>query len=205
MFDPSAFMLGCGVVEMTVASLIMSAVGTATAHGAQKKAAKEKRAWQTHQAELKRKEGQQRASAAIAQDIQNREATARKRQILAQETAKAKSRATLSASAGGVSGLSIDHLFSEIESQQGAYMHSLEVEQKLRTRELDRNLEMIGLSTEQQMFNLQQPVQEPSAFAAALNFGAQAASAGAGLYKGGYIGNDVKVSKTTVNASDVRK
>ena len=84
-------------------------------------------------------------------------------------------------------------------------MHSLEVEEKLRTRELDRNLEMIGLSTEQQMFNLQQPVQEPSAFAAALNFGAQAASAGAGLYKGGYIGNDVKVSKTTVNASDVRK
>ena len=176
-------MLGCGVGAMMAASLAMSAGATAMTYMGQKKAAKEQKAYQDHLAKMQGEAAQRKVSAAVAQEIQNREATARNRFTVSQEAAKASADMRLSAIEGGVTGLSIDHLYSEIQSQESAYIFALGEEDRLRTRELGRASKNIMLGAEQQMYATQRPVQEPSALAAMLSFGADAASTGASYYK----------------------
>jgi len=183
MLDPSSFMLACGVTEMMVASLVMSAVGAGVSHRGQKQAAKNQRAYQSHTADLQRQAAQRKQSAVIAQDIQNREAVARQREEVAKQAAKARADVTLSAGAAGVTGLSVQHLYSEIGAQESSYIYSLDAEQKMRTREVNRSLEDIGLGLVQQQYATMTPVQDPNAFAAALSWGAGAAETGAKMYQ----------------------
>ena len=183
MLDPSSFMLACGPTQMLVASLVMSAIGTGVAYAGQKRAARDKRAYQKHTADLQRQAAQRKQSAVIAQDIQNREAVARQREEVAKQAAKARADVTLAAGAAGVTGLSVQHLYSEIGAQESSYIYALDAEQKMRTREVNRTLEDIGLGLVQQQYATMTPVQEPNAFAAALSWGAQAAQTGAKIYE----------------------
>lgn len=183
MLDPSSFMLACGATEMLVASMVMSAIGAGVSHRGQKQAARDKRAYQKHTADLQRQAAQRKQSAVIAQDIQNREAVARQREEVAKQAAKARADVTLSAGAAGITGLSVQHLYSEIGAQESSYIYSLDAEQKMRTREVNRSLEDIGLGLVQQQYATMTPVQEPNAFAAALSWGAQAAEQGSKIYQ----------------------
>ena len=183
MLDPSSFILACGVTEMMVASLVMSAVGAGVSHRGQRQAAKNQRAYQRHTADLQRQAAQRKQSAVIAQDIQNREAVARQREEVAKQSAKARADVTLAAGAAGVTGLSVQHLYSEIGAQESSYIYALDAEQKMRTREVNRTLEDIGLGLVQQQYATMTPVQDPNAFAAALSWGAGAAKTAAKMYE----------------------
>lgn len=176
MFDPSSLVMLACPVEMAVASILLSAAGTAVAHQGQKQQAKNQKAYQEHLASMQLKAGQRKQSALIAKNIQESEATARKDFAVSQEAQKAAAMGRLSAAEGGVTGLSINHLVNEFAQQEAQYKFALGQEQKLRNRELDRQLKDVTLGTSQQMASTMAPVQEPNAFAAALEWGAGAAS-----------------------------
>ena len=164
----------CPPPVMMALKMVMSAAGSIMSFvGAQQQANRQKR-WQEHQAKLIKQAGDRKSSATIAQSIQIREATARKDASVKRQAAAAKSKASLSAIEGGVTGLSITHMLEEYEGQQGRYRFALAEEQRLRETELDRVLKDIALGTGQQVHATMQPINQPNAFAHALKFGAGA-------------------------------
>lgn len=177
LFSIENCMLACPTGMLLAASLAMSAGASAMQYIGQQKAAKAKDAYQNHLAKLQNEAGQRQASAAIAQNIQRQEAVARKQFQVSEEAAKMASMTRASGLARGVAGLSMEHLVSTIDSQQAAHAYALDAEQELADQELDRNLDNINLGTQQQMASTLAPVQYPSALAATLKFGAQAAGA----------------------------
>lgn len=172
------YILGCfplmGPAMMMKMSLLMSGIGTAVSFMGAQQQAKRQEAYQEHLADLQRQAGQRKSSATIAQSIQIRESTARKDASVQKQAAAAQSKAALSAIEGGVSGLSITHMLSEYEGQEGQYRFALAEEQRLRETELDRVLKDIALGTGQQMASTMQPVDQPNALAYGLKFGAGA-------------------------------
>jgi len=174
MFD--YLMLGCPTAvtlgQMLLISAATSAAGAAMQYSGAKRQAKDQRAYQANLANLQKEAGQRKASAIMARTIQEREAAARKRFLVTQEGTKAKSEAVLSASEAGVSGLSIDHLVSEFDAQQASYLHGINQEERMREREMNRQLKDVALGTTQQMASTMAPVNDPNAFAAALEWGA---------------------------------
>jgi len=178
LFNIQNCMLACEPTTMMLAaSLAMAGGSAAMQYTGQKKAAKAKDAYQNHLAELQRDAGNRQASAAVSQNLQRQEAVARKQFQVSEEATKMASMTRASGLSRGVAGVSMDHLVSNIHSQQAAHAYALDAEQELANRELDRNLDNISLGTQQQMASTLAPVQYPSALAATLKFGAQAASA----------------------------
>ena len=183
LFSIENCMFGCGAMAMMGVSMAMTAVAGVMQHQGQKQAAQEKTAYQNHLAELQKKAGDRKASAIIAQNLQAREATAKKAYNVSQEAAQAHADASLSASAAGVTGLSIGHLITDVERQESSLLHNLGYEQSLQNRELDRMLKDIELGTSQQMASTLSPVNYPSALGSAIKIGAGLADTGASLYK----------------------
>tara|TARA_R100000808_G_scaffold1960_3_gene8328 strand:- start:205 stop:786 length:582 start_codon:yes stop_codon:yes gene_type:complete len=157
--------------QLLTLSTAVSAAGALTSYSSQKKAANEQRAYQNHLADLQKKAGQRRASATVAKNIQDREALARQRFAASQKGEKLQAMATLSAGEAGVSGLSIDSLIDEYSAQQASYMHGIDQEEAMRSRETGRVLGDIALGTQQQVASTLAPVRDPNAFAHALQFG----------------------------------
>lgn len=198
LFSIEYCMFGCGVPAMMAASLVLSAAGMAAQHMGQKKSAKAQDAYQQHLAEMQREAGQRKASAIIARNIQDREETARKTFTVSQQSSAASAESRLVAAAGGVTGLSIEHLLANIDQQEGSYMAALKGEQDLRNRETGRLLKDAHLGTQQQIASTLAPVNYPNALAAGLQFGAKSASIGADYYDWKGKQNDPKLKKDKV-------
>jgi hypothetical protein len=175
LFNIQNCMLACEPTTMLAMAAVMSVASTGVQYIGQKKAAKEKEAYQNHLATLVNESGQRKASALIAQNLQRKDAAARKTYDISQEAAKLAAESRLASSASGVAGLSVDHLESEIFMQQGAHHFAIAKEQGMADSELGRRLLDIDLGTEQQMASTLSPIQHPSALGAALKMGSQAA------------------------------
>lgn len=188
LFNIQNCMLACEPATLMMMSMAMTAGAGVMTHMGQKQAADEKTAYQNHLASLQKKAGDRKASAVIAQNLQAREATAKKGFNVSQEAAQAQADATLSASGAGVAGLSIGHLISDVSRQEGFLQQNLEYEQSLQNRELDRMLSDISLGTSQQMASTLSPVNYPSALGSMLKIGGSLAASGAKLqdYKGSH-------------------
>jgi len=165
-------MLACPVSALSAMkmSMVMSALGSVVTYIGQAQAASRKKAYQDNLAKMQREAGYRKEAAAIAKNIQIKESTARKGQNIKQQAAKVQAKGRLSAIEGGVTGLSVHYLLEDYEAQEGAYLYSLAEESRMRNVELGRHLKDVHLSTEQQMFATNAPINTPSPFAAA--FGA---------------------------------
>ena len=183
LFSTEYCMLACEPATMMAMSMVMTAGAGVMQYQGQLQAAREKTAYQNHLAELQKKAGDRKASAIIAQNLQAKEATAKRAFNISQEASQARADAALSASGAGVAGLSIGHLISDVRRQEGFLQQNLEHEQSLQNRELGRMLQDISLGTEQQMASTLSPVNYPSALAAGLKIGAGLADTGASMYK----------------------
>ena len=179
-------MLACfpaTVIGMMKMSMVVSALSTGVSFLAQSQAAKEKKKWQDYNADIARRAAQQKSSAVIAQNILNKEATARKQQAAAQEGEAAIADAKASIISGGVSGLSMEHLISNIEAQKGQYHFALEQEQEMRDVETGRQLENVALQAEGQLAQIQRPIQGPNIFAHGLKMAGDFATQRGSYYK----------------------
>ena len=172
-------MLACEPATLMMMSMAMTAGAGVMTHMGQKQAADDKTAYQNHLAKLQKTAGDRKASAIVAQNLQAREATAKRGFNVSQEAAQAQADATLSASGAGVSGLSIGHLISDVSRQEGFLQQNLEYQQSLQNRELDRMLSDISLGTQQQMSSTLSPVNYPSALGSMLKIGGTLVSQGA--------------------------
>jgi flagellar biosynthesis component FlhA len=167
MFDLT--MLGCfpgmGTMAMMKMSMVMSALGSAVSFVSQMQAANEKKKWQEHNADIAERTKQQKDSAVIAQHILNKEATARQQQAAAQEGDAAIADAKASMISGGVAGLSMEHLLSNIEAQKGQYQFALGQESEMRAQETERQLKYSALATEGQLAQIHRPIDRPNPLA----------------------------------------
>ena len=164
-------MLACpvSVLGAMKLSMVVSAIGSAVSFMSQAQDASEKKKWQEANADIVSKAGDKQSAAKIAQNIYNQEATARKKRAAAQEGDAAIADAKGSMISGGVSGLSTEHLLSNIEAQKGQYQFALDQEQEMRDVELGRSLENIALTTQGQMAGIQRPIDQPSMLGTALD------------------------------------
>lgn len=165
-------LFGCpGAMTATAlmkASLALTAVSTAVSYMGARSQAKKQSNYQNHLAKLQQEAGNRKASAAVARNIQQREETARTKERVSREAMATRADATLSAAEGGVTGLSIQHIIADAEAQESQYIASLTAEQNLRNREMQRGLADIALGTSQQVHSTMAPVNQPNAFAYAL-------------------------------------
>ena len=169
-------MLACpSHAAMLAISLTLQAAGAAASYISAKATAKKRETYQEHIAQMKGEAAQRKVSSIHARTIQERVATAQKMEAASRQLDKVAAQSRLSASAGGIAGLTTAHLAQSYEASQGAYVAQLTAEQSMREANALRMSEDIMLGAEQQMFAARAPIAQPTLLTSALTFGAEAA------------------------------
>ena len=166
--------LACPSTPLLAIALTLQAAGAAASYIGQSQASKRQKGYQDHLADMQREAAQRRVASLHTKSIQEQTASAQKIEAVRQESARVAAQSRLSAEAGGISGLSVEHLIQTHEAQEGRYMTALQEEERMRAANIDRMSSDIMLGAKQQMAATQAPVNQPSLLASALMFGAKA-------------------------------
>ena len=161
-----------------------------------KQASDRQQAYQNHLADMQREAAQRRAVTLQTRAIQEQAASVRKIEAVRQESDRVASQARLSAEAGGVTGLSMDHIIQTHEAQEGRYVAALKEEQKMREANAERMGQDIMLAAGQQMAATQAPISQPSLLAAGLDFGVNATNT---MIKSGLFKEDPETKDSQIN------
>ena len=180
-------LLACEPMTLMGASLAISAASAASGYVAQKNQAKAVEGQQRRMGKLMMEESLLDQADMRQRQTQMQEATRREQMDIARRTDISKSTATLSALESGVGGAALAQLQGEYLQRESELLYQTEQQQDSASYQIDRDLERMRLSSKARMASNYRPINQPSAGAAALQFGGQALEA-YGTYKAGGFG-----------------
>ena len=167
--------LACNPTALLAVSLTLQATAMAASYVQQKTVAKNRKVYQDHIADMKGAAAQRKVSSIHSRTIQEKEATAKKLEASSRQLDEVAAQSRLSASAGGIAGLTTAHLIQSYEASQGAYVAQIGAEQNMREASALRMSEDVMLGAEQQMFATRAPIAQPNLLSSVMTFGAEAA------------------------------
>jgi hypothetical protein len=142
----------------------------------QQQQAKAQEAYQAQASLAERQRAIQEQRSIRMRQGQEQEATNREINEMSKKAREAVSTAQVSAGESGVSGLSVDALLQDYENQSLAYNMGLTRQQEMRDVQTGLALTDAGFRTVNNQIGINRPINQPSAFAAVLDAGSQAAS-----------------------------
>lgn len=184
------------VKQLAATAVAMQGMAAGIGYIGRKQASDRQQAYQNHLADMQREAAQRRAVTLQTRAIQEQAASVRKIEAVRQESDRVASQARLSAEAGGVTGLSMDHIIQTHEAQEGRYVAALKEEQKMREANAERMGQDIMLAAGQQMAATQAPISQPSLLAAGLDFGVNATNT---MIKSGLFKEDPETKDSQIN------
>lgn len=184
------------VKQLAVATIAMQGAAAGMGYIGRRQAADKQQAYQDHLADMQREAAQRRVASLQTKTIQEQAASVRKIEAARQESARVAAQARLSAEAGGVAGLSMEHIIQTHEAQEGRYVAALQEEQKMREANSERMGQDMMLAAGQQMAATQAPISQPSLLAAGLDFGVNATNT---LIKSGLFKEDPGSKKSQLS------
>lgn len=179
-------LLACEPMTLLGASLAISATSAASGYVAQKNQAKAIEGQQRRMGKLMMEESLLDQADMRQRQTQMQEATRREQMDIARRTDISKSTATLSALESGVGGAALAQLQGEYLQREAELLYQTEQQQDSASYQIDRDLERMRLSSKARMASNYRPINQPSAGAAALQFGGQALEAYGTYNVGGF-------------------